>query len=76
MAKVFAFPKKDELEMPAGIREALRRVAKDYVEVLYAFAVLIDFDYKSGGSFDEFMNLVATTFAEGIADAVDELDEL
>lgn len=76
MAKVFEFPKKEELKMPAGIREELRRVAKDYVGALYALTVLIDFDYKSGGSFDEVMNLVANTFAEGIADAIDELDEL
>ena len=72
MAQVVMFPQKKKL--PKGIEENLRKVAKDYVEVLYAAAVLFDLETDKP-TYEELMGLVATAFAEGISDALDELEE-
>lgn len=72
MAQVVMFPQKKKL--PKGIEEDLHKVAKDYVEVLYAAAVLFDLQTDKP-TYEELMGLVATAFAEGISNAIDELDE-
>lgn len=72
MAQVVMFPQKKKL--PKSIEENLHKVAKDYVEVLYAAAVLFDLQTDKP-TYEELMGLVATAFAEGISDAIDELEE-
>lgn len=72
MAKVYAFPTKREL--PKGMEEELKKVAKNYVEVLYATVVLLDLE-EDKPTYEEVMELVAEAFADGIYEAIDELDE-
>ena len=72
MAQVYAFPTKRKL--PAGIEENLRKVAKEYVETLYATVVLLDVE-EDKPTYEEVMELVAEAFTEGIYDAIEELDE-
>lgn len=72
MAKVYAYPTKRKL--PAGMEENLRRVAKEYVETIYATVVLLD-TQADKPTYEEVMELVAEAFNEGIYDAIEELDE-
>lgn len=72
MAKVYAYPTKRKL--PKGMEESLHRVAKDYVETLYATLVLLD-TQTDKPTYDEVMEMVAEAFTEGIYYAIEELDE-
>ena len=72
MAKVYAFPTKRKL--PGGMDAELRRIAKHYVETLYATVTLFDLE-SDKPSYEEVMELVAEAFTEGIYEAIDELDE-
>ena len=75
MAKVVMFPQKKKL--PKCIEEELYRVAKDYVEVLYSAAMLMDLEPNSDKpTQEEFMELMGVAFAEGICEAIEEMDEL
>lgn len=71
MAKVVMFPQKRKL--PKGVEERLYEIAKEYVEALYAAAILIDLETDKPTQ-EEFMDLVGETFAEGICEAIDELE--
>lgn len=73
MAKVVMFPQKKKL--PKGMEERLREIAKDYVGVLYATAILMDLETDKPTQ-EELMDLVGMAFAEGICEAIDEMDEL
>lgn len=72
MAKVYAYPTKRKL--PKGMEESLRKVAKDYVETLYATLALLD-TQADKPTYDEVMEMVAEAFTDGIYDAIEELDE-
>ena len=72
MAKVYAFPIKKRL--PSGMKEELRRIAKDYVAVLFAIVELLQLDDETLTD-EEIMELVAEVFSEGIYEAIDELVE-
>ena len=72
MAKVYAFPTKRKL--PGGMEKELKKVAKDYVETLYATMVLFDLETDKP-TYDEVMELVAEAFTEGVYGAIEELDE-
>ena len=72
MAKVYAFPTKRKL--PGGMENELKRVAKDYVGVLYATATLFELE-SDVPSNEEIMELVAVAFAEGICEDIDGLFE-
>ena len=72
MAKVYAFPTKRKL--PAGMEKELKKVAKNYVETLYATVILFDLE-SDKPSYEEIMELVAEVFSEGIYEAIDDLDE-
>lgn len=71
MAKVYAFPMKKKL--PSGVEKDIKRIAKDYVEVLYAAATLLNLE-NDPPSPDEMQDMVAAAFAEGIVEAIDELE--
>ena len=72
MAKVYAFPQKKKI--PSGMKDELRRIAKDYVAVIYAVATLMQLEAEPITD-DEIMELIAEIFSEGIYEAIDELDE-
>lgn len=71
MAKVYVFPMKKKL--PSGVEKDIKRIAKDYVEVLYAAATLLNLE-NDPLSPDEMQDMVAAAFAEGIIEAIDELE--
>lgn len=73
MAKVLAFPQKKRL--PKGIEEDLHRVAKEYIETLYAAMVLMDTTELDKPTYEEVLFMVSEAFADGINDAIDELGE-
>ena len=72
MAKVYAFPNKKRL--PSGMKEELRRIAKDYVAVLYAIVDILELEDETLTD-EEIMELVAEVFSEGIYEAIEELVE-
>ena len=72
MAKVLTFPQK--MKLPKGVEDRLYEVAKEYVEVLYSAAILMDLS-KDKPTEEEFMELVGTAFAEGIYYAIEAMDE-
>lgn len=71
MAKVFLFPQKKRL--PKAVEKRLHEIAKEYVEVLYSAAVLMDLEADKPTN-EEIMGLVGEAFAEGICEAIDEMD--
>lgn len=72
MAKVYMFPVKKKL--PAGMEKDLRRVAREYVAVLQAIMIIYGLE-SDPPSYEEILEMVSTTFAEGICEAIDQLDE-
>ena len=72
MAKVIVFPIKNKL--PGGIEKRIHEIAKEYIEVLYAYAVLVDI--TDNDAYEEAVDLVAEAYAEGIVKAVEELGEI
>lgn len=72
MAKVYMFPTKTKI--PFGMKDELHRIAKDYVAVIHAIAVLLELEAESITE-DEIMELVAEVFSEGIYEAIDEMFE-
>ena len=71
MAKVVMFPRKKKL--PKGVEEDIRKIAKDYVGVLNAAIILMDLE-EDKPTQEEMMELVATALADGIAEAIEELE--
>ena len=72
MANVYMFPEKKRI--PSGLEKELHRVAKEYVETLYAIATIFDLEADKP-TYDEVVDMVAESFTEGIYNAIDELDE-
>lgn len=72
MAKVCLFPQKKTL--PSGMEEELHKVAKEYVETLYAIVTLFELQADKP-TYDEVLDMVAEAFSEGIYEAIGELDE-
>lgn len=72
MAKVYAFPQKKRL--PKGIEKDIHRIAKEYVEVLYATAVLFNIADNFDDGFDEVNDLVNEAFVTGIIEATESLE--
>lgn len=73
MAKVYLYPQKKKL--PKGMEEELKRVAKDYIAVLYATVTLLDLEEEKP-TYDEVMEMVTEAFTDGVYQAIGELDEL
>lgn len=72
MATVYAFPTKRKL--PGGMEKEIHRVAKHYVEALYAITTLFALE-EDKPTQEEIMELVANAFTDGIFNAIEELDE-
>lgn len=71
MAKVMMFPQKKKL--PKCVEEELRKIAKDYVGVLHAAVMLMDLELDKPTQ-EEMMELVGAAFADGIYEAIEELE--
>ena len=73
MAKVYAFPMKRKL--PSGMEKDLRRIAREYIAVLRAITIVLELE-ENPPSHEEILEMVQETFASGIYEAIDDLDEL
>ena len=73
MAKVYMFPEKKKL--PKNLEKRLKEIAKEYMEVVYAIAVLLGVEDTDQPEYMEVMELIAEAFGEGVADAIDEFEE-
>lgn len=73
MAKVLMFPQKKKL--PKGIEKRLMEISKEYVELLQALIVLLDVDIDDEEQYNEVLELVSESFANGIIAAVEEMEE-
>lgn len=71
MAKVIVFPQKERL--PKNLEEKLHKIAREYVEVLFASLTLLSDDDCNIERFDEVAEMVSNAYAEGLNNAVDEL---
>ena len=74
MAKVYEFPTKKVLKLPEEIEKRLYKAAKDYVEVLHDILPSLDNEVMSQPEYSDLVELVATTYAEGVITAVNELE--
>ena len=74
MVKVYEFPTKKVYKLPEEIEKRLYKAAKDYVEVLHDILPSLDNEVMSQPEYSELVELVATTYAEGIIVAVNELE--
>lgn len=74
MAKVYMFPEKKKL--PANMEKRVKEMAKEYMEVVYAIMVLLGVEDTDNSDYMEVMELIAEAFGEGVADAIDEFEEL
>lgn len=75
MAKVYEFPTKKVL--PAFVENGLDKIAKEYVELIYATYMLLG-DGEEDLSIEkseEINLLLGEAFAKGIAKAIDEVEE-
>ena len=72
MAKVYAFPMKKKL--PSGAEERIKQIAKEYVEAIYAAATLMNLTGDPPTT-DEMQEMFGAAFAEGIIEAIDELEK-
>lgn len=72
MAQVYAFPTQKKL--PKGMEEGLHRVAKEYIEAIYAIAVLFEVE-ADPPTYEEILSMVEKAFTEGIYEAIAQLDE-
>lgn len=73
MAKVYMFPEKKKL--PANLEKRLKELSKEYMEVVYAIAVLFEVEDPDQPEYMELMELIAEAFGEGVAEAMTEINE-
>ena len=74
MAKVYDFPTKEVYNLPEEIKQRLYQVAKDYVKVLHDILPSLNSEDMSGPEYEDLVELVAATYAEGIIIAANELE--
>ncbi len=72
MAKVIVFPQKERL--PKGLEKEVHRLAKEYIEVLYASLNLLAGDRADKEELDRINEMVAVAYVEGLIKAIDELE--
>ena len=72
MTKVYAFPVKRKL--PAKMEKDLRRVAREYIAILRAITIVLELE-ENPPSHEEILEMVEAAFANGIYEAIDDLDE-
>lgn len=72
MAKVYVFP--EQKKLPANLEKKLKELGKEYMEVVYAIAVLLGVEDADSPEYVEVMDLIAEAFGEGVADAMSEIE--
>ena len=73
MGEVLLFKQKKEL--PKAMEEELHRIAKDYMEVLYAAFEYFEDECNSHEEMKEVNSLVVSAYADGIEKAINKLAE-
>lgn len=73
MGEVLLFKQKKEL--PKAMEEKLHRIAKDYMEVLYAAFEYFEDECNAHEEMEEVNRLVVSAYADGIEKAIHELAE-
>ena len=73
MGEVLLFKQKKEL--PKAMEEELHRIAKDYMEVLYAAFEYFEDECNSHEEMEEVNSLVVSAYADGIEKAINKLAE-
>lgn len=73
MATVYEFPVKAQL--PKEVKECLYGVAYDYVDALYSALDYLCDDDMNYDEMDKIGLLISNTFAEGLADAIENYEE-
>lgn len=72
MAQVYAFPTQKKL--PKGMEEGMHKIAKEYIEALYAIVTLFAVE-ADPPTYEEILSMVEKAFTEGIYEAIAQLDE-
>ena len=72
MGEVLKFPQKKEL--PKAMEEEFHKIAKNYMEVLYAAFEYFKDECETREDMDEVNDLVVSAYADGIEKAINELD--
>ena len=73
MGEVLLFKQKKEL--PKAMEEELHRIAKDYMEVLYAAFEYFEDECNSHEEMEKVNSLVVSAYADGIEKAINKLAE-
>lgn len=73
MGEVLLFKRKKEL--PKAMEEEIHRIAKDYMEVLYAAFEYFEDERNSHEEMEEVNSLVVSAYADGIEKAINKLAE-
>lgn len=71
MCDVIMFPQ--EKRLSKGIEKEIDRIAKEYIEALFATLILLGGKDFSKEELDEVTELVEKTFANGIVKAIEQL---
>ena len=72
MCKVLQFPQKKEL--PKAMEEEIHKIAKDYMEVLYAAFEYFEDECETREDMEDVHDLVVSAYADGIEKAINELE--
>lgn len=73
MAKVYEFPVKKQLTEEQVVR--LYEVAEDYITVLNDILGTLNEEELTSNGMDELAELVANTYAEGMINAIEKMEE-
>lgn len=73
MGEVLLFKRKKEL--PKAMEEEIHRIAKDYMEALYAAFEYFEDECDSYEELEEVNSLVVSAYADGIEKAINESAE-
>lgn len=72
MCKVLKFQQKKEL--PKEMKEELHKIAKNYMEVLYAAFEYFEDECETQDDLEEVNDLVVSAYADGIEKTINELE--
>lgn len=73
MAKVYMFPQQKKL--PSSLEERLNKIGREYIELLYATLTLMCQDSSNQEEMEEITALVTQAYADGMLEAIDEMEE-
>ena len=73
MAKVYMFPQKKKL--PSSLEDRLNKIGREYIELLYASLSIMCIDSSDQAEMEEITALVTQAYADGMLEAINEMDE-